>query len=105
MILSRAVLPKASLDICGGMLSQCWHLVYVGGGQSTQECFLHIAMRRTHPCHEEFSHFENSKQVAVFSTTLGGTIHLRDEHNLHNHQAGPGLDSDLVGKTVYNELS
>lgn len=88
---------------------QCWHLVYVCG-RRTQECSLHPLMCNTVPRHEEF-YLENFKQVAVFSTTLGGTIHLHDElsggtvHNLHNHQKALGLTVISVDKSVYNELS
>lgn len=54
---------------------------------------------------------ENPKQVAVFSTILGGTIHLHDEVNsytvgdLHSHYRSPRLGMSLEGKSVYNELN
>lgn len=83
-----------------GILCVCW------GETRNALCILPYAGQSHTMKNSPTTHatLKNSKQVAVDSTTLGGTIYLHDGvsgcavHNLHNWHRGPRLDSDPGGK-------
>lgn len=102
--LNGAVLPRASLDICGGiLLLQCQHLVCMGVGRARNSLWILQRAGQSHAMKNSpmpHATFENSKQVAVYSAALGGTVQLQNEvngcamYNLHNCQRGPRLHND-----------